>query len=47
MILISILKKTIGLKWVFNINDDGIYSSRLVSKVYTQVEVIYYNGSYS
>ena len=40
-------KKPIGLKWVFNIKDDGRYRSRLVAQGYTQVEVIDYNGSYS
>ena len=41
------IKKPIGLKWVFNIKDDGRYRSRLVSQGYTQVEGIDYNGSYS
>ena len=40
-------KKPIGLKWVFNIKDDGRYRSRLVAQGYTQVEGIDYNGSYS
>ena len=46
MILMSI-KKPIGLKWLFNIKDDGRYRSRLVAQGYTQVEGIDYNGSYS
>ena len=37
-------KKPIGLKWVFNIKDDGRYRSRLVAQGYTQVEGIDYNG---
>ena len=40
-------KKPIGLKWVFNIKDDGRYRSILVAQGYTQVEGIDYNGSYS
>ena len=39
-------KIPIGLKWVFNIKDDGIYRSILASKEYNQVEVTDYNGSY-
>ena len=39
--------KTIGLKWLFNIKDDGRYRSRLVAQGYTQVGGIDYNGSYS
>ena len=42
----TLVKRPIGLKWVFNIKDDGRFRSRLVAQGFTQVEVIDYKGSY-
>lgn len=37
-------RNNIGLKWIFTINDNGIFGSILVSKVFNQVETIDYKG---
>ena len=41
----SLIKRPLGMKWVFKIKDDGCYRSRLVSKGYLQKEGIDYDLS--